>query len=39
MPGARSFAIVTMKLIPPAVVAMPRKISPSDQKSMPLSGE
>ena len=29
MPGARSRTIVTMKLIAPAVVEMPRKISPS----------
>ena len=28
IPGARSFAIVTMKLIAPAVVEIPSKINP-----------
>ena len=39
MPGARSLAIVTMKLIAPAVVEIPRKTRPSVQKSIPVSGE
>ena len=39
IPGARSLKIVTMKLIAPDVVEMPRKIKPNVQKSMLRPGE
>ncbi len=35
MPGARMRNIVTMKLMPPIVVEMPRKVTPIAQKSSP----
>src|SRR5512144_2849741 len=39
MPGARRRKIVTMKLMPPTVVEMPRNVMPRAQKSMLRPGE
>ena len=39
MPGARMFRIVTMKLRPAAIEAIPRICRPKAQKSMPWPGE